>query len=148
VAKNAGPERLWIIRHALRSLIKAGHPRALALMGYAADPPVRAVPKLNRNTCRVGESVTLEAMLTNTSKAPRNLMLDVVVSFPGKTGAKREKVFKWTTLTLESGETRTLKKNLPFFRPTTIRALYPGDHAIQLQLNGTRQGRAVLRLEA
>ncbi|MCC5845039.1 MAG: DNA alkylation repair protein [Verrucomicrobia bacterium] len=145
--QDAGEARQWIIRHGLRSLIKDGHPRALALMGYQTDPPVKAVPKLERDSCRIGETVTLEAGLSNAAAAPQALLLDLVVSFPGKNGALREKVFKWTTLTLAPGEKRTLRKTLPFFRPSSVRALYPGDHFIELQLNGCRKGRARLRLE-
>jgi len=145
--QDAGAHRQWIIRHALRSLIKEGHPRALALMGYEAAPPVKAVPRLDRKSCPIGETVTLEADLTNPTATPQALLLDIVVSFPGKNGALRGKVFKWTTLTLKSGEQITLRKRLPFFRPTSVRALYPGDHLIQLQLNGSRQGRVTLRVE-
>jgi len=145
--KGAGPGRHWIIRHALRSLIKAGHPRALALMGYAPDPSAEAIPKLTPTCCRIGETVELEAELTHTGQSEQSLLLDIVVGFPGKNGGVREKVFKWTSFTLQPGERRSLRKTLPFFKPTSTRALYPGEHTIQLQLNGVRQGRAVLRVE-
>jgi 3-methyladenine DNA glycosylase AlkC len=146
--KDAGAERQWIIRHALRSLIKAGHPRALALIGYGNAPSVQAVPILNPKRCCIGETVELEAVLSNPGRTPQKLLLDIVLEFPGKNGALREKVFKWTTLTLQPGEERRLRKTLPFFRPTSVRTLYPGDHSVQLQVNGIRHGREVLRLAA
>ena len=145
--KDAGKHRQWIIRHALRTLIKNGNPRALSLMGYEPDPPVKAVPTLDRKTCKIGEQVELRAELTNTGTSPQALLLDMMVSFPGKNGALREKVFKWTTLELQPGEQRTLRKVLPFFRRTSTRVLYPGKHIIHLQLNGSRQGTASLRLQ-
>ena len=144
--QDAGPHRLWIIRHGLRSLIKEGHPRALSLMGFQPDPPVMAVPTLDRTACRIGETVTLHAELCNTSNTPQALLLDLVVGFPGKTEALRKKVFKWTTLTLDPGETRRLQKRLPFFRPTSVRTLYPGERRIHLQLNGSRQGNVGLQV--
>lgn len=145
--QHAGKERNWIIRHALRTLIKDGHPRALSLMGYEPDPPVTATPTLSRKRCRIGEQIDLQADLTNASTIPQALLLDIVVIFSGKTGSPREKVFKWTTLTLQPDEHRTLRKTLPFFRPTSTRSLYPGPQVIRLQLNGSRQGSAVLKLE-
>jgi 3-methyladenine DNA glycosylase AlkC len=145
-AKSASPERQWIIRHALRTLIKAGHPRALALMGYTADPPVKAIVTLRPGAISPGDRVELEAQLQNHSPSPQELLIDFVVTFPGKTGTPREKVFKWTTLTLSPKEIRTLRKTLTLFKPTSIRALYPGEHRLQLQLNGTRQGHASLTL--
>lgn len=147
-SKGAGAERKWIIRHALRTLIKAGNPRALALMGYQADPPVKATITLRPKNIAIGDTVELAARLRNQSTEAQELLIDFVVGFPGKTGAAREKVFKWTTFTLEPGETRELRKTLTLFKPTSIRALYPGKHSIQLQLNGTRQGRAVLAISA
>lgn len=144
--RHAAPERLVLIRHALRSLIKTGHPRALALMGFAVQPALTAVPTLNSSTCHIGGTVELHAELTATGNAPQSILLDFVIVFAGKTGAPREKVFKWTSLTLAPGETRTLHKTLTCFRPTSVRALYPGEHRIHLQLNGTRMGLAVLHL--
>ncbi len=139
--KNAGAGRAWIIRHALRSLIKAGHPRALALMGYSPHPPINVSLRAKPARCKTGDSVTLEADLENTTGKPQSLMLDLLVSFPGKTGVLREKVFKWTTLELDPHAARTLRKTLPLFRVTTTRSLYPGEHFIELQINGGRYGR-------
>jgi hypothetical protein len=34
-------ERLWIVRHALRSLVKQGHPGALEILGFGTAPKVR-----------------------------------------------------------------------------------------------------------
>lgn len=143
---HAGKARQWIIRHGLRTIIKDGHPRALALMGYEPDPPVTAVPKLKRKTCTLGETVELQADLVNPGTTPQPLLLDIVVSFPNKQGILREKVLKWTTLTLQPGEQRTLRKQLNFFRPSSVRTLYPGPHTFHLQLNGSRQGAAGIRL--
>ena len=36
-AKNASKERMWIVCHALRSLVKQGHTQALAILGF--EPP-------------------------------------------------------------------------------------------------------------
>ncbi|MCC5849384.1 MAG: DNA alkylation repair protein [Verrucomicrobia bacterium] len=142
---NAGPERTWIIRHALRSLIKSAHPEALDLMGYPPNARIETHLSADRKTLRIGESVQLEATVHHPGKKSVNLMIDFVVSYVGKQGGQREKVFKWTTLVLKPGETRILQKKVPF-RPATVRALYPGPHAIQLQINGTRQSRVELLL--
>ena len=37
---HSDPHTAWIVRHGSRSLIKAGHPLALALQGFGAKPKV------------------------------------------------------------------------------------------------------------
>ena len=55
-------------------------------------------------------------------------------------------MFKWKSLELASGETVTLEKKLPM-RETTIRALYPGKHHVELQMNGVRMASAYFQLQ-
>ena len=55
------------------------------------------------------------------------------------------KVFKWTKTRLPARGTTTLTKRHPM-KVTTIRALYPGVHRVELQVNGVRVAEASFRL--
>lgn len=123
------------IRHGLRTLIKRGDPRALAILGFGPPDNLRAILKTSPSEIVVGESVEMSAVLENASSKPRRIAIDYAVHYPRKSGKTSAKVFKWKTLELPASGRTTLKKKHPMKR-TTIRALYPGAHRIELQING------------
>ncbi len=136
---SEGSSQRWIQRHALRSLLKDGHPGALALEGFAPPNQIDAKLKLGVSELSIGEKLPLHARLHNRSRQRQQLMLDLEVGYLGARGQSRAKVFKWTTLELTPGESRELEKKLPFVI-TTVRKLYPGSHRMTLLLNGKRMG--------
>lgn len=125
----------WLVRHALRTLLKAGHPRAFALLGYAPEPAVDAAVEVLTDPVPTGGELRFQATLRSTADRPQRLVLDYVVHFVKANGKPRPKVFKWTERTLEPGESLTLER-AQHFRPTSGRTVYPGPHAVGLQING------------
>ncbi|MFK7892084.1 MAG: hypothetical protein AB8B63_14810 [Granulosicoccus sp.] len=134
-SKGSSPARKWLINHAMRTLIKQGNPAALKLSGFRAAEGITTELSLARKRIKIGESAELQARLENTGSSKQKLLLDYVVGFQGKKDKVRRKVFKWKTLELAAGELITLSKQHPM-RQTTVRALYPGKHTVELQLNG------------
>lgn len=136
-SEGASDGTRWVIGHALRTLLKAGDARALALVGFAPVSDVEvAVRVLTPRVC-IGGALEFEATLTSTSDAPQRLMLDYAVGFVKARGERRDKVFKWTKRTLAPGSSVTLTRR-QHMRPTSGRKLYPGVHTLALQLNGRR----------
>lgn len=133
--KKSTSGRRWIVRHALRTLIKDGHPAALSLLGYSPPHKIEASISCHTASIHIGDSIRLIAQLSNLSDSEQLLMVDFVVHYPRKAGSTSAKVFKWKSLTLPANTSITLTKNVPF-KLTTIRALYPGNHRIDLQING------------
>ena len=131
------PNRSWVIRHGLRSLIKQGIPEALALTGFGRPDKLTMQLSVDPKSIRIGQSVTLQLVLKNNSKHNQSLMVDYVVHFVRKNKVTNEKVFKWKTLEVEAGSTVTLKKAQPM-KKTTVRALYSGVHKLEVQVNGER----------
>lgn len=131
----------WIIRHALRTLIKAGDPDALSLLGYdAADISLTSI-HLSTDAIQLGEAVDLSFELKNDGDQPANLMIDTVVHFVKKTGTTSPKVFKLTKASLEPGETFATSKTIKFL-PINTRKHYSGQHRIEVQVNGQILGGA------
>lgn len=132
---GADSERRWVIERALRSMVKDGDPEALAVLGFA--PPEKILARLVVSPARigVGESVECRLSLKNGAKQKQKLAVDYAVGFARKGGKSGRKVFKWKTVTLAPGETVELRKKHPM-RRTTVRALYPGVHPVQVQVNG------------
>ena len=143
-APDAATDR--VVRHALRTLVKAGNPAALALLGFPPVPgalvegPVLAAPSV-----RVGEALAFTATVHNTGPEPVRLVIDYVVHHRKANGTQTPKVFKVTTTTLAPGQVLALDRRHSF-KVITTRRYHPGEHAIELQVNGVASGRSTFEL--
>ena len=139
---DATGEVRWIIGHALRSLIKQGHPEALALLGYSADAEI-SVHNLavEPPTITMGERVTLSFDIKSMSGEPLNLMIDYAVYHMRANGTLSPKVFKLAKKAIQPGEVLHIEK-AHSFAPVTTRKYYPGEQAIEPKINGRLFGRA------
>jgi 3-methyladenine DNA glycosylase AlkC len=137
---GASPEVAWITRHALRTLVKKGDPRALALLGY--PPPAVEVRGLavDRAEIPFGGEVTFRFEVVSTGDVPQDLMIDYVLHLMRSNGTHTPKVFKLATRAIAPGETLSIEKTVSF-RPVTTRKYYPGAHLIEPQINGETFGR-------
>ncbi len=133
--KKRRPHREWVVKHGLRTLIKGGNPKALELIGFGVPKGIGAMLAIKPRKIAIGEAVALDVTLQSKATKSQQLLLDYIVNFVRKGGKTGSKVFKWTTLELEAGQKTTLIRNHSM-RQTTVRALYPGKHKIELQLNG------------
>ena len=134
-----------LVRHALRTLIKRGHPGALELLGFAPAAVEVDGPHLDRNTVPVGGSVRFTASIRNTGDAEARLAIDYIVHHRKANGGQTGKTFKLTTRTLAPGEGIEIAREHSF-RPITTRRYHPGTHAISLQVNGVESARADFEL--
>ncbi len=127
----------WIARHACRTLIKSGHPRALRLFGFGEAPKVEATLSLQSARLRLGERLGLQAVLRSRSSRPQRLAIDYVIHYVKARGQTFEKVFKWTVLELPARGEAVLEKS-QLLRDFTTRKHHAGKHRVELQVNGTR----------
>jgi 3-methyladenine DNA glycosylase AlkC len=136
---DGGPEIDWIVNHALRTLLKKGHPGALALVGYG--PPAVDVRNLavEPATIPLDGEVTFSFDVESLAGGPQDLMIDFIVHLVRARGKRTPKVFKLTKRTLQPGEVLRVEKVFSF-QPVTTRKYYPGEHAIEPQINGITYG--------
>ncbi len=125
-----------MVRHALRTLVKNGHPGALELLGFTTDPQLTVeVFRCSPAAVRLGSHIELEAELTSTSTGPQLVVVDFVVHHIGASGTTSPKVFKWTNQQLAAGATVTLTKRRKIANAST-RTYHPGTHRLELQVSG------------
>ncbi len=138
--QNASQERLWIIRHATRSLIKQGHPGSFSLLGHTATPQL-APPQLRLMTTqlKIGETLNFSVTLHSRAAHPQSIVLDYAIHYVKANGQAKPKVFKLKNLTLAPGETVTLSHKRSF-KAISTRRYYPGQHILELLINGTPAG--------
>jgi 3-methyladenine DNA glycosylase AlkC len=136
----------WVVRHGLRTLVKKGHPGALALLGFAPASVAVTGPRLDRDTLTVPGELTFAFEISNIGTQDVRLAVDYLVHYRKANGSQSAKVFKISTLTLAPGESRSLSKRHAF-RQMTTRVHHPGLHALELQINGAVHGRTEFMLE-
>ncbi|MET0136037.1 MAG: DNA alkylation repair protein [Kibdelosporangium sp.] len=131
-----------LVRHSMRTLIKKGHPEALALLGYGS--PVGIVltgPTLSATSVAVGGRLGFSCRLRNTGAAAASLVIDYIIHHRKANGSTTPKVFKLTTKTLDPGAELTLERSHSF-RVITTRVYHAGPHVLEIQVNGESLGKA------
>jgi 3-methyladenine DNA glycosylase AlkC len=133
---GASPARMWIVRHALRALVKKGHRGALAALGVGGKPAVRiSGVRLAPRRIRLGGVLRFSFVIDSTAKSVQELLIDYAVHFVKANGAARPKVFKLRKIALSPGERVEMGGTLSF-KDLTTRRHYPGHHRIDLLING------------
>ncbi len=146
-SQQASPERRWILRHGLRSLIKEGHGGALRVLGYDPDVAVE-VEKLLLKPPRLclGESFELRFDVVSKQSTGAPLVIDYAVHHVKANGSTTPKVFKLKTVTLEPGQRLSVSKKHAVRRIST-RTYYAGCHQVDVLLNGKCRGSLDLWLD-
>ncbi len=139
-------ESVRLAKRAMRTLVKAGDPAALALFGFGPPDGVLVDGvRLDPASVAIGDQLGFAATVTNSGSEPCELAIDYVVGHRKANGELSPKVFKLTTRRLEPGERAELSRRHSF-KPITTRRYYPGPHTIELQVNGVRFGLAEFEL--
>ncbi|ELS57052.1 hypothetical protein [Streptomyces viridochromogenes] len=129
-----------LVRHGLRTLVKAGDLDALALLGHDPGVLVRVVgPDVRTPRVRLGEDLVFGYQVTNTGTRTARLVIDYVVHYRKANGSLSPKVFKLTRRDLAPGECWSGVRRHPL-RPLSTRRHHPGTHRVQLQINGHPYG--------
>ncbi len=143
---DASTERQWLIRHALRTLVKAGHQDAFILLGYCKNPQVKLSQlKLIETSVVLGNFLEIEASLQSESLKIQKLVIDYRIHHVKANGSRTSKVFKWKNITLHGQQTIALSKRHPF-KTITTRKYYAGAHVVELLINGVSYASAEFEL--
>jgi 3-methyladenine DNA glycosylase AlkC len=135
--RNAPPTRQALVRHALRSLIKAGDARALELVGVSAASARHLAAEGSVTPRRVvmGDSARVSVSIQNQGKKSVHVVADVVVHYAKADGSTSPKVFKGRKEDVGPGEALSFQHTVKFVDLTTRRH-HAGVHHVALRLNG------------
>lgn len=136
----------WLTKHALRTLIKKGHPQALALIGFDSRAKIKVVEwTINQKNIRIGEKLHFSLTIESTHR--NQLLIDYAIHYLKANGSHSSKVFKGTQRFCEAGSRQTITKSHSF-KTVTTRTLYPGLHHIELLINGKSHGKQSFSLKS
>jgi 3-methyladenine DNA glycosylase AlkC len=146
--RDATPERTWLVRHALRSAVKRGEPEALEILGFlpATGVQVRDI-HIAPAVASIGDSVTFTIDLSNESSTTKQLLIELRVHFVKANGRPSPKVFALKELELQPHGSVRLTKTISIAQHTT-RTHYPGDHRVEVLVNGRASGTGVFDIVA
>lgn len=142
---GASKERLWLINHGLRTLVKRGDRRALAILGFGpANVDLRDL-ELSPARLHFGDALVFSFELRNRGTAAAKLMIDYVMHFRKANGKTAPKVFKLKQTRLAAGAAVAISKKLAI-RPISTRKYYAGRQRLEIQVNGRVLGGADFEL--
>ncbi len=133
--RDATADRKRLVKHACRSLVKAGHPRCLALLGFHHPKLEAKRHAISPRRIKLGEKITVTSLLHSTSKRSQKLVIDYRFHFVKANGTTAPKVFKGSHLTLEKQTETTISQTFHLKKVTT-RKYYPGKTSVELLING------------
>ena len=132
--EDAGPERRALVRHALRTLSRAGDPEALAMLGFGGGTPRVTGVSLDPPDPRVGESVRLTCTVANDGPGPTRALVHATVHFVKARGTGA-KTFILGERDIPAGGSAELRTTVSL-RQHTTRTHRPGTHRVEVRING------------
>jgi 3-methyladenine DNA glycosylase AlkC len=135
--QGASAETDWVVKHALRGLLRKGKAEALARFGFEQEriSDIQATLTPASTTVKISESLTFIARVHNQGDSPRRVRLEYAINYLTSSGKTTRKVFFIKTADMASGEEATIQKRQRFTDFTT-RKHYPGQHQLALLVNG------------
>ena len=134
-----------IVKHACRTMLKAGDRRALLLFGFA-DPTYIAVENLTleREVLSVGEELHFSFDLVVGGEGPSRVRLELGVDYVKARGKTSRKIFQLGERQASPGRDRVARKHS--FADRSTRKHYPGSHQMVIIVNGVEKARAAVEL--
>lgn len=131
----------WIIKHGCRSLLKAGNPDVLSILGFTASPKIKFRNlKLVSEQLAVGDQLEASFEILSQVKKSQKLAIDYRIYFRNKSGGQNSKLFKFVEKTVESGQVvKCLLRHK--LKKLSTRNLYSGSHRLEVIINGNVTGR-------
>jgi len=143
---GANKNRIKLLRHACRTLIKQGHKKALSVFGYHSAEIKQVSMTLHTPEVTLGNTLQFTVSASSNAQHEQPLMIDYVIYHQKANGTLSPKVFKWRKRTLMPAETLSLSKQHPIKKITT-RKYYQGLHSIEIMINGVAVAKTDFNLQ-
>ncbi|OUR96252.1 hypothetical protein A9Q84_07800 [Halobacteriovorax marinus] len=133
----------WLIKHALRTLLKKGEPKALKLFGYQDIKSVSVKDIiLKKKSIKIGSSLDFNFSLN--LKVESKLRIEYAIFYVKKNGSLSKKVFKVTEKTFSKGTVSFSKSQS--FKEMSTRKHYQGEHFISIIINGVEKKKIAFKV--
>lgn len=127
------PETDWLIKHACRSLLKQGHPKALALFGFAPPEHIALTALKVDKQVQLGATLDFNFALNSTTQLGK-LRLEYAIDFVKANGKLSRKVFQISESDITATHKTVSKRHS--FKVISTRKYYAGAHQLTIIANG------------
>jgi len=135
-----------VVKHACRTMLKAGVPRAMRLFGFGDPAQIRiAGLSLDRETLSIGEELHYAFDLMVETPEPSKARMELKVTFVKARAKRSSKVFQIREGTYPPG-VHPISRKFSFVDRST-RKHYPGRHQFTIVVNGVEKAEISFELE-
>lgn len=126
----------WVVKHALRTLLKKGNREAMKLFGFGDDKNYE-IKKINlqADKIKIGGTLFFSFNLKITGKKSVKVRIEYNIYYAKAKGKLSKKIFQVTENNFKPGESVLIKKKQSF-KDMTTRKHYPGKHKLGIVING------------
>ena len=134
--KDGSKEIDWLVKHACRTLLKQGHPAALALFGLGAVEGVTIRQfKVDTPKLTIGNYLKFTCQLVNQNDHPVKLRLEYAVYYMKANGTLSKKVYKISEKEYAANSSSAIERR-QHFKPISTRKYHSGLHQVAMIVNG------------
>lgn len=130
--KQHADELRWMTGHALRGLVKSGHPEAMKMLGYDPEADLTVSVEIKQEA-RIGAALEFEVMVQGATGQP--VLVDYIIHFLRPGGKVSAKVHKLKQAEIGQNGLALSKRHKLKGDATTFK-LVPGVHRMEIQVNG------------
>lgn len=126
----------WIVKHGLRTLLKKGDKKALAI--FKLDDASGLMIKnlsFKEDSIKIGDDLFFSFDINNETNQERSIRLEYKIAYVKANGTSSKKVFQISEFTLGKKESKDFTRKQRFTDFTT-RKHYPGIHEVFIVVNG------------
>jgi 3-methyladenine DNA glycosylase AlkC len=132
---HANKQGLKMIKHACRTLVKNGHEKTLSILGYSPAAIKQVSLELTTPSVEFGGDLEFVLTLESGVNEDQPLLIDYAIHHKKANGGLTPKVFKWKVTNLVKQAKLSIKKKHKI-KPITTRVYYPGEHKVEVFING------------
>lgn len=137
----------WLVKHALRTLLKKSNSRALALFGYFPATDIKTSKIIVTPVVKIGEKLDVSFNIKNSKQTSLGMLrLEYAIDYMKANGKTSQKVFK-----ISEGDYTESTKNITrkhSFKEMSTRKHYAGIHRIRIIINGQETSTAEFEVKA
>lgn len=134
-----------LVKHACRSLLRAGDTRALGLFGYRSPKHIKISKLSASKRVRIGDDMSFSFVLSSSHSGLGKLRIEYAIDFVKANKTRARKVFK-----VSEGDYVEKTKEISrrhSFRKISTRKYYPGTHMMTIIINGKEMAQKEFVLE-
>jgi 3-methyladenine DNA glycosylase AlkC len=136
----------WVLKHALRTLLKKGDAAAMGLFGFNLTEGLNVKEcYLEKTVLKIGESTSLHITFIN-QKATAKFRFEYAVSYLKKNGSYTTKVFRISEKELKKNQAEHFVRKIDF-KDLSTRKHHRGVHYVTIKINGIEKNRLELLLK-